>query len=322
MQALKLYRARAVEDDFSALHAFVADYPHSGWQIALLTNLGLSYYHYGYFSKAIDAWQKAWRLGRAATDLPSQALVDRAVGELIRMHARVGHADDVATLLDAINERPVSGPATEAVDGAREGLWMMRNKPGVAFLCGPMALRNLLLSEGTSAQKVQFIEELRSGPNGFNLAEVAGFAEQAKFSYRLIFRKAGQPVPVPSVIHWKISHFAAIVGEDGPRYHVQDPTFGTDLWGKQKALLIPSRAVTFWFQPTAPHPLAGAPSAYRKPVESTAWVSRARTSQLPLLLKMTPRPMTIRRLICRMKITMRTIPLLEITLTVACADIP
>lgn len=31
--------------------------------MALLTDLGLAYYHYGYFSRAIDAWEQAW--GRA-----------------------------------------------------------------------------------------------------------------------------------------------------------------------------------------------------------------------------------------------------------------
>src|SRR5579864_3912733 len=56
LQALRSYRDRAVEDDFTALDTFLKDHPNSAWRVALLTNLGLAHYHYGYFSKAIDSW--------------------------------------------------------------------------------------------------------------------------------------------------------------------------------------------------------------------------------------------------------------------------
>lgn len=35
---------------------------------------------------------------------------------------------------------------------------------------------------------------------------------------------------MPAIVHWKVGHYAAIVGEENGRYHVQDPTFGQDLW--------------------------------------------------------------------------------------------
>ncbi len=61
-------------------------------------------------------------------------------------------------------------------------------------------------------------------------------AEQAKLPHRLIFREAGQPIPAPSLVHWKLSHFAAIVEEADGRFHIQDPTFGSDLWVTRGAL--------------------------------------------------------------------------------------
>src|SRR6202022_2884183 len=54
VKAIQGYKGQTSPDDFRDFHAFLAEYPGSGWQVALLTNLGLSYYHYGYFSKAID----------------------------------------------------------------------------------------------------------------------------------------------------------------------------------------------------------------------------------------------------------------------------
>ena len=236
LRALESYKQRATPDDFTAVNVFLSDYPKSGWRVALLTNLGLSYYHYGYFSKAIYAWEQAWQAGRSITEPQSKALVDRAIGELIRMHARVGHADQVAALFKDIGDRHLSGSATEALTGAKEGLWMMRNEPGVAYLCGPMALKNFLLSQGARFEAVKFLDTYRSGPNGVTFAQVAQLADQAKISYQLVFRKAGQPIPVPAIVHWKISHFAAIVGEQDGRFHIQDPTFGTDLWVTRSAI--------------------------------------------------------------------------------------
>ena len=41
---------------------------------------------------------------------------------------------------------------------------------------------------------------------------------------------------VPSVVHLKVEHFAAITRQEGDRYLLQDPTFGNDLWVTRDAL--------------------------------------------------------------------------------------
>src|ERR1051326_1041805 len=82
LEMLNVNEKRATVDDFSAIESFLAGHPNSGWGIALLTNLGLLYYHYGYFSKAIDAWEQAFRAGVGIKEPHAKALVDRALGEL------------------------------------------------------------------------------------------------------------------------------------------------------------------------------------------------------------------------------------------------
>ena len=257
MAAVEHYRDRRDADDYSSLNDYLKLFPHSGWRVAILTNLGLSYYHDGYFSRAIDSWEQAWAEGRTVQDAHAKPLVDRAIGELMRMHARLGHADRLAALFQELGDRPVSGPATEAVQGAREGLWMMRNDFGTAYLCGPMALKNLLLSQGAKPEKVSFIETYRSGPQGVSLQQVGQLATQAGLSYRIIFRQRGQQVPMPAIVHWKVGHFAAIIGEQNGRFRIQDPTFGQELWISRAALeaetsgyfLVPSgHEVASWRQ--------------------------------------------------------------------------
>ncbi len=235
-RSLKSYRDRTVEDDFTSLNVFLSDNPRSAWRVGLLTNLGLLDYHYGYFSRSIDAWTEAWQSGRSLTEPQGKALTDRAFAELARMHARLGHADVLEALFKDMGDRKVTGSATEIVTGAHEGLWMMRHDPGVSYLCGPMALKNFLLAQGTASKKLQFLDDFRSGPNGVTFNEVAQLAERAGLDSQLIYRTAGQPVPMPSVVHWKVNHFASLLGYSNGRYHVQDPTFGEDLWITPAAL--------------------------------------------------------------------------------------
>jgi RHS repeat-associated protein len=249
--AIEQYKAQEIPDDFTVFHRFLTQFPKSNWRAALLTNLGLQYYHYGYFSRAIECWEGAWSAGRDASSGPAKALVDRAVGELVRMHARLGHADRLDALFSEVGNRAVSGPATEALTGAKEGLWTMRNDPGIAYLCGPMALKNLLLFQKATSEQLRFLDEYRSGPDGVSLAQVADLADQAKLSFTLVFRSKNVIFPVPAIVHLKVSHFAALVGESNGRFHLKDPTFGTDLWLTRHALesetsgyfLVPSKTI-------------------------------------------------------------------------------
>ncbi len=217
--------------------AFLAQYPNSSWAMALQTNLGLGYYHSGYFSRAFSAWEAAWKLGRHAQSIEAKRLTDRAVGELARMHARVGHAEVLEQLFADIGDRKVEGAATEMLTGAQEGVSVMRGRPGIAYLCGPKALANVLRTMNAAPEQVKQADSARSGPNGFNLTQLSELATQAGLAHRLVHRKPGQPVPVPSVVNWKINHYAAIIEERNGRYHVQDPTFASgDLWLTQAAI--------------------------------------------------------------------------------------
>jgi RHS repeat-associated protein len=219
-----------------SLEAFLASHPDSGWDLSLQADLALWHYAHGYFSDAIAAWEDAWRRARALPtenqSAQAKAVADRAVGELIRMHARLGHVDRVAELLDEVRGRPLTGPATELVAGAKDGLWTMRHEPGIAFLCGPAALLQVALAEKTQgAADLEKLRAYRSDVQGVTLAELAALADQAHLALRPAYRTdISKGVPVPSVVHWNLGHYAAIVEEKNGRYRVQDPTFGRELW--------------------------------------------------------------------------------------------
>src|SRR4051794_13243786 len=89
--ALTVYAHRDKPEDFSSLTGFLESHPNSPWSASLLTNLGLVYYRAARYSKTLSVWREAWELAKPATDPKEKAVADRAFGELVYMHARLGH---------------------------------------------------------------------------------------------------------------------------------------------------------------------------------------------------------------------------------------
>lgn len=207
------------------LIAFVNKYPDSNWNTAVLTNLGLGYVRAGYYSRAIDAFERAWTLGKDSNLLEARNLADRTFGELVRMHARIGHADRIEALFNSLGSRTIGAAGATLTQGAREGAWVMRNRPEIAYLCGPKALGNVLTMGKFTPAQLATIEAAKSGPQGFSLTQLSALATQAGISHKLVKRRPGQPVPVPSVVHWGVNHYAAITEEVEGRFHIEDGTF-------------------------------------------------------------------------------------------------
>ncbi len=238
LAAVDRYQSRTDADDFSALTGFLARHPHSAWRVALSANLGIVYLHYGYVTRALAAWETAWREGRDATEPRAKALVDRAVGELLSLEAALGHRQKLVALLDEVGERPVSGPATEMLQYARQTLWVMNTDPRHLYLCGPLALKMLLLAQRVDPGRVNFLNWARNdGSKGTSLAEVAALAKRANVALVPLFRKPGEKVPVPSIVHWRVGHFAALLTERNGRFEVADPSLGhQERWVTRVAL--------------------------------------------------------------------------------------
>ncbi len=81
-----------------------------------------------------------------------------------------------------------------------------------------------------------------STQKGFSLPQVADLSKKVGLNYQMAFRSSktesrkqkaeieekGDFI-VPSIVQWTVGHYAAIVRQDGERYLVKDPTFGTKL---------------------------------------------------------------------------------------------
>jgi RHS repeat-associated protein len=276
--ALVGYSKRSGPDDFASLTAFLEKHSNSPWRAALLTDLGLEYYHTAHYALALEAWEKAWRLAKDATDGKGRAIADRAAGELAFMYARLGRMTKLEALLKSVEGRGFVGAATEKITGAREGLWNMQNKPEISFKCGPYALQRILLSDqkllpSSPANALTEIANAASTQKGLSLPQVAELSKKVGLNYQMAFRSsvavpaassggvsppdsgtrgsrtgtvrklAGEDARatrgdfiVPSVVHWKVGHYAAMVRHEGDRYLLEDPTFGNTVWATRQAL--------------------------------------------------------------------------------------
>jgi RHS repeat-associated protein len=234
--ALVNYAACGGSDDFSPLTAFLGAHPGSAWNGALLTNLGLVYYRRGYYSRALQAWEDASAIAKTVTDPAQKPLADRAIGELAYMLAKVGRMSELAALLDSIEDRGFCGPATEKIAGARAGLAEMQARPGVSFRCGPLALHRIMLAVHPEDPRTGLIAASESTRRGFSLHQVEQLSRRLGLHYQMAFREPGADLIVPSVVHFTVDHFAAVIRREGDRYLLEDPTFKNDAWVTQTAL--------------------------------------------------------------------------------------
>jgi len=213
-----------------AIIAPLADYlensPDSPWRQSLLLNMGLARADAGYLSDSIELFEAAYPQGARADTAAARAVSSRALGELLQLRSRLGHRDELVELLTASEGFEILGSATESVTEARERLWQMDNTPDEAMRCGIVSVQNLLLANGGDLPVIRALDDIKAGPKGSSIAFLHDLAEEAGLSAEVIRKDSGQPIPVPSVMHLQVGHFATIVGRDNDHYLVNDPVFG------------------------------------------------------------------------------------------------
>ena len=193
-------RAFAVSRDPQLLDAFVKANPASPWAASVLTNLGLLKFQQGYFTAALAAWNQAWTQGKSATDPAAQAIVNRAVAELIKMYCRVGRKAEAETLLAEVGKRPLHGVTANLIGNAQQAVRLMENQPAECFKCGPYALRSVLVSlKQETPQNMALIAKYPTTSQGTSLAQVSALASQTGLKLQMAKRVSGGELPLPAV---------------------------------------------------------------------------------------------------------------------------
>ncbi len=250
--ALNAWQVRPVADEMSVLEGFIQTYPDSAWVPSLRLNLGRYYYNTGHFSKAIAEWDAAWNFTKDMSGAEATAIANAAVAESAVMMARIGRKDELSALLASVATRTFQGSTLTLLERAREGLWSMENRPGISFRCGPYALE--LIHIKTHGQPVAgFMDRVVSPAQGFSLTELKAMArDELGTPMQVAKRTPGATLILPSVVHWKVGHYGALMREQGGAILLRDPTFGNDTWMTQAA--IDTEGSGYFLVPVGPLP--------------------------------------------------------------------
>jgi hypothetical protein len=235
LAAINHLRQNNPGEGFGALEAFLERHTNSAWNLSIRTHLGKYYKDRGQVSRALRHWEKAWEQGRAIEDGPGKRLADYTLVHWTRALASLGRVDTLDRLFTETAGRTLDrGPLQQIFNATKEALMVMHFDSSVAFRCGTHALSAVAGRIGCNPNSKLF--KVASPRTGFSLNALASIAAEAGLPLVAAKRTAGDQLPVPSVIHWKENHYAALIDRRKGACLVKDPTSHQAQWMSEKAI--------------------------------------------------------------------------------------
>ncbi len=225
-------RIRGARDAVAPLLKLLDEHQASPWAPSVMLELGAIYRQTGHFSKALEIWQLALGATEKLDGARGRKVADAAAARLSQLEAYLGRKESLAPLLASLADRPLSGTAAELVSASRRGLDEMLTRPESSFRCGPLALQRVyrfLHPRDADARVLAAIDAVPSTDRGLPLSDVQALSKAIGLDYQVAFRSPGAPMLFPSVVHWKVGHFAAVVETQSGRFRIEDDTFGESI---------------------------------------------------------------------------------------------
>src|SRR5712692_7075491 len=218
-----------VELDLAPLEGFVRSHPASPWTPALESQMGKYYREHGYYTLALKHWESAWAATKAL-DGTGKGIADITFAHWTSLLASLGRLDQLKTLFAETESRVFDGGLLQQlINSTREGAMSMQISPATSYQCGTFALQQLSQTLNATNQIARELLYVPSPETGFSMDRLAGLALQAGLDLVAV-RRHDEEVVVPSIVHWRQNHYAAIVAQRGEFYRVLDPTFGGPNW--------------------------------------------------------------------------------------------
>ena len=231
LSAIKAFETNGIGAGFSALEQFLGKFPKSSWSGSLHCHLAERCRIAGQFTSALEHWRQAWELSKNKPDEKSKKVASRTISGLTSLLASLGRIEELDDLFKQAKERNLDVSAfASLLNGTHEGLEMMKTKPSVSYRCGTFALCHLMKELQATNATWRSIMQIPSPKEGFSMARLVEVAETNGLKLTPAFRPPGTEIVVPSIVHWKLDHYAAILKKSGTSYLVADPTFGKESW--------------------------------------------------------------------------------------------
>ncbi len=238
-RALLAFHAAGDNEEVTALGLFLNDHPRTAWRASLVANLGSHYSRTGYYSRALATLTEAWNLAKGAPEPLARAIADHALGELLDLHGKFGQVEKLEGLIAESKDRDLHGDAVEKASNARRAIYILREKHEEAFASGAVAVDRYLGHGKPGYTQHPEIAQFHATPQGASLADIQALTARTGIGMEMAFRgPGGNDLVVPSIVHLKQGHFAALVKEENGRYVLADPILGgEEVWLSRSALL-------------------------------------------------------------------------------------
>jgi YD repeat-containing protein len=235
--ALALQRL-AITSQQEPLERFLEQYPRSPWRASLQMNLGTMAYHAGALSRSLACWSEAWTLSKDQPGSAAAGVANRALGDLAELQAWLGQKEVLRGLLreSETRSRTLTGPSATKLMAARELLERMESDPQHAMLCGPAAMASLQQRIKPDEAHDRSVWNMEIGPKGTSLAQNGRWAETQKLNLQMAQHQPGATWPVPSMVHWKLGHYSAVLQRRGDLLLIKDAVLGGERWIREGVL--------------------------------------------------------------------------------------
>jgi RHS repeat-associated protein len=232
LTAVEAVQQKTAKDKFQSFQAFLKEYPDSPWAPSLHANLAFNLKESGRYTKALEHWETAWKSLASKTDPRSKQVGDFVLAYWPRLLASLGRETELRSILSQVNERKLGRfDWQKNLMEVRHATLSMKEDAGASFRCGTYSVfhvGHVLLRTNLPALKEML--KIPSPRSGFSLSMLTQIAKTNGMELQAVQRKAGEKVVVPSVVHWRQNHYAAIIDYREGHYLVVDPTFGDSKW--------------------------------------------------------------------------------------------
>ena len=209
------------------LGQFILTHPDSPWVPALRANLGVYDYQHGRYTEALQHLEAAWEATKREQAGAGKKIADFSFTYWTRLLSSLGRLEKLTALYQETQGRVFDrGPLQHVVNASKEGYHLLLTEPGNGFKCGTFALWNVGRALKGAAFDGKEIMDLPSPKSGFTMTKLVELSDRAGLDLVPVEWGQHKTLVVPSVVHWKQNHYAAILEEKHGYYRVMDPTFG------------------------------------------------------------------------------------------------
>lgn len=213
------------------LEAFLTELPDSPWAVSLRSNLGYYYRVRGRYTRALELWRAAWAATRHFESGAGRRVADYTLIHWAQLLASLGRVEELEMIMAETQGRRMSLLSWQHQWNKSQGaLAVMKRRPEISYRCGTLALMRVGRLLGVKTIASGELAEIPSPSTGFSIASLLDLAREREIQVEAVERMAGEELVVPSVIHWKQNHYAALVERRGDLCLVEDPTFGGPQW--------------------------------------------------------------------------------------------